>query len=189
MHTLFSQDECQREGFWEVVGHVLSHFDLSQTLPIGKSSSNSSGWRLISSMFLIRMSCQKTTHVKKSAGGCNGRAKHGREELLHIWGQGQKLGGPHARRAAAKRSYPTSEVGGGGRPIGDTQRLRSGAATRGVTPSPKSRAAAGRRYPMPLNPRPGAADGRSYPTRLSLRPGAAGGRTNPTPWLRGHRKA
>ena len=35
VHTLFSQDGCQREGFWEVVGHVLSPFDLSQTLPVG----------------------------------------------------------------------------------------------------------------------------------------------------------
>ena len=34
VHALFSQDECQREGFWEVVGHVVSHFDLSQTLPV-----------------------------------------------------------------------------------------------------------------------------------------------------------
>ena len=29
VHTLFSQDGCQREGFWEVVGYVLSPFDLS----------------------------------------------------------------------------------------------------------------------------------------------------------------
>ena len=29
VHTLFSQDGCQREGFWEVVGHVVSSFDLS----------------------------------------------------------------------------------------------------------------------------------------------------------------
>ena len=35
VHALFSQDECQREGFWEVVGHVVSQFDLSQTLPVG----------------------------------------------------------------------------------------------------------------------------------------------------------
>ena len=34
VHALFSQDGCQREGFWEVVGHVLSPFDLSRTLPI-----------------------------------------------------------------------------------------------------------------------------------------------------------
>ena len=33
--ALFSQDGCQREGFWEVVGHVLSPFDLSQILPVG----------------------------------------------------------------------------------------------------------------------------------------------------------
>ena len=43
--------------------------------------------------------------------GCDGRTKHGREELPHVRGQGQKLGGPHARKAAAKRSYPTSESG------------------------------------------------------------------------------
>ena len=35
VHTLFSQDGCQREGFWEVVGPVVSPFDLSQTLPVG----------------------------------------------------------------------------------------------------------------------------------------------------------
>ena len=34
VHTLFSQDGCQR-GFWEVVGHVVSPFDLSLTLPVG----------------------------------------------------------------------------------------------------------------------------------------------------------
>ena len=30
-----SQDGCQWEGFWEVVRHVLSSFDLSQTLLVG----------------------------------------------------------------------------------------------------------------------------------------------------------
>ena len=35
VHALFSQDGCQREGFWEVVGHVVSPFDLSRTLPVG----------------------------------------------------------------------------------------------------------------------------------------------------------
>ena len=34
VHALFSQDGCQREGFWEVVRHV-SPFDLSQTLLVG----------------------------------------------------------------------------------------------------------------------------------------------------------
>ena len=29
VHALLSQDGCQREGFWEVVGHVVSPFDLS----------------------------------------------------------------------------------------------------------------------------------------------------------------
>ena len=27
--ALFNQDGCQRGGFWEVVGHVVSPFDLS----------------------------------------------------------------------------------------------------------------------------------------------------------------
>ena len=34
VHALFSQDGCQR-GFWEVVGYVVSPFDLSQTLRVG----------------------------------------------------------------------------------------------------------------------------------------------------------
>ena len=34
VHALFSQDGCQW-GFWEVVGHVVSPFDLSRTLPVG----------------------------------------------------------------------------------------------------------------------------------------------------------
>ena len=47
--------------------------------------------------------------------GCNRRTKRGREELPHDRSQGQKLGGPHARRVVAKRSYPASEVRGSGR--------------------------------------------------------------------------
>ena len=35
VHALFSQDGCQREGFWKVVRHVVSPFDLSQTLLVG----------------------------------------------------------------------------------------------------------------------------------------------------------
>ena len=34
VHALFSQGGCQR-GFWEVVGHLVSPFDLSQTLLVG----------------------------------------------------------------------------------------------------------------------------------------------------------
>ena len=44
-----------------------------------------------------------------------GVPKRRREELPDVRGQGQKPGGPNARRAAAKRSYPTSEVRGSGR--------------------------------------------------------------------------
>ena len=36
MHALFSQDGCQREGFWEVVRHVVSSFDVSWTLLVGE---------------------------------------------------------------------------------------------------------------------------------------------------------
>ena len=46
-------------------------------------------------------------------GSCNRRTECGREELPHVRGQGQKPGGPHARR---------------GQPRGVTPRLRSGAA-------------------------------------------------------------
>ena len=35
VHTLLCQVGCQREGFWEVVGHVVSPFDLSQILLVG----------------------------------------------------------------------------------------------------------------------------------------------------------
>ena len=35
VHALSSQDGRQRGGFWEVVGHVVSPFDLSRALPVG----------------------------------------------------------------------------------------------------------------------------------------------------------
>ena len=35
VQALFSQDGGQREGFGEVVRHVVSPFDLSRTLPVG----------------------------------------------------------------------------------------------------------------------------------------------------------
>ena len=35
VQALFSQDGCRREGFWEVVRHVVSPFDLSWTLLVG----------------------------------------------------------------------------------------------------------------------------------------------------------
>ena len=35
VHAVFSQDGCQRAGFWEGVGHVVSPFDLSRTLLVG----------------------------------------------------------------------------------------------------------------------------------------------------------
>ena len=48
VHALFSQDRGQREGFWEVVRHVVSPFDLSGLF----------SWLwLISTLFLTRTSC------------------------------------------------------------------------------------------------------------------------------------
>ena len=35
VQALFSQHGCQTEGFWEVVRHVVSPFNLSQTLLVG----------------------------------------------------------------------------------------------------------------------------------------------------------
>ena len=65
VHALFSQDGCQREGFWEVVGQVGFPFDLSQTLLVG-------GGRLISSLFLTRTFCHKTTHASGYCGAWPG---------------------------------------------------------------------------------------------------------------------
>ena len=46
-----------------------------------------------------------------SAGGCDQRTQRAWEELPHVLGKGQKPGGPHARRVAAKRSYPSLRSG------------------------------------------------------------------------------
>ena len=67
VHTLFGQDGCQREGFWEVVRYVVSPFDFSRTLPVG-------GGLLVSSVFLTRTSCHKTTHANGYCGAWPGWA-------------------------------------------------------------------------------------------------------------------
>ena len=66
VHTLFSQDGCYREGFWEVDRQVVFPLDLFRTLPAG-------GW-LITSLFLIRISCHKTTHADGYYGAWPGWA-------------------------------------------------------------------------------------------------------------------
>ena len=135
--------------------------------------------------------------------------KRGREELPHVQGQGQKPGGPHARRAAAKRSYPTSEVRGSGR---ECQAETAQERQRRATPSPRSEAAAERSYPasevrgggreeLPDAPTPEARGGGQEelphaltpphphaPTPRRPRPGAAAGRSYPTPKARGCRR-
>ena len=64
------------------------------------------------------MACDGCAKAQAAAmGALKRRWLHGRsrEEIPQVRGQGQKPGGPHAQRAAAKRSYPTSEVRGSGR--------------------------------------------------------------------------
>ena len=105
-------------------------------------------------MFLI---FNMLSRLVKSAGSCDRRAKRSREEPPHVRGQGQKPGGPHARRAAAKRSYPTSEVWGSGR---EYQTAMAQERPRGATLRPRSGGAAERRCPA-LEVRGG--NKRSYP--------------------------
>ena len=85
------------------------------------------------------------------------RTKRGQEELSHVRGQGQKTGGPHAQRAVAMRSYPTSEVRGSGR---ECQIAKAQDRQRGATPRPRSGGAAERRYP---ESEVRGSDERSYP--------------------------
>ena len=82
----------------------------------------------------------------------------GQEELPHVRGQGQQPRVPDCDSAeTAERSYPASEVRGGG----------------------------WEEIPHAPSRRPGAAGGRSYPTPLSLRPKAVAGRSNPPTEARG----
>ena len=53
-HTFLSQDGWQREGFWEVVRHMVS---------FGSFPNSSDWWWLISSVFFTRTSCRKITHT------------------------------------------------------------------------------------------------------------------------------
>ena len=59
----------------------------------------------------------------------------GQEEQPHARGQGQKPEGPHAQRAVAKRSYPTSNIRGSGR---EYQTATAQERLRGATPRPRS---------------------------------------------------
>ena len=79
-----------------------------------------------------------------STGACDHCTKHGREDISHIRGQEQKLGGPHVQRAVAKRSYPTSEVRGIGR---ECQAATAQEWLRGAIPCPRSGVAARRSHP------------------------------------------
>ena len=95
--------------------------------------------------------------------GCDQCTKHGQEELHHVQGQGQKPGGPHARRAAAKKSYPTSEVRGGGweeLPHPPKPKARGG----GQEEQPHNRGQGWRLGGPTLGPRSGGCTGAGGPT-------------------------
>ena len=66
VHALFSQDGCQQEGFWEVVGHNGVSF--------WTFANYSDWWRLISSVFLTRTSCHKTAPANGYYGAWPGWA-------------------------------------------------------------------------------------------------------------------
>ena len=112
-----------------------------------------------------------------SAGGCDRRTKYGREELPHVRGQEQKPGGPHARRAAAKRSYPTSEVRGkrlrgpGCNGAGTAERSYPTSKVRGGGQEELPHVQGQGRWPRgaTLRPRPGVVAGRSNPTSKDRR--------------------
>ena len=76
---------------------------------------------------------------------------------FHIYALVQKLGGTHAQRAAAKRSYPTSEVRGGDKksyPTPPHPHARSqGRRPGGATPRPRSCGCAGVGGPRGAIPR------------------------------------
>ena len=61
VHALLSQDGYQQEGFWDVVRHMVSPFDLSGTLQV-------------SAAFLSRPSCCKITHANGYYGAWPGWA-------------------------------------------------------------------------------------------------------------------
>ena len=64
VHALFSQDGCQREGFWEVVGQVMSPFDLFRNLLVGGG--------LLVPFSLPGPPAPKTTHVNGYYGAWPG---------------------------------------------------------------------------------------------------------------------
>ena len=104
----------------------------------------------------------------KAQAAATGAPKRSPDEPPHVRGQGQNLGGPHARRAEAKRSYPTSEVRGSGR---EYQTATAQERPRGATPCRRLGGAAERRYPA-SEVRGG--DKRSYPAsevRGCMQPG------------------
>ena len=122
----------------------------------------------------VAQSCPTLGHPMnlstKRDGSCDQRALSVAERSYPSPSSGAEAEGTHARRAVAKRSYPTSEVRGSGRECQAAmaqERQRRATQVRGQ-----------RRRPRGTTPHP--------------RSGAAAGRTNPMSkerWLRGRRRA
>ena len=103
-----------------LVAQLVNVGDLGSTPGLGRSSGEGKGYPLQysgleNSMDSIAHEVSKSQRIvwkylKKLKVGLS----------PHVRGQGQKPGGPHARRAAAKRSYLTSEV----RAAAESTRLR-----------------------------------------------------------------
>ena len=64
VHVLLCRDGCQQEGFWEVVGHMASPFDLPVFVQ----------WGLVSSVFLTGISYHIIGHTTGYYGSWPGGA-------------------------------------------------------------------------------------------------------------------
>ena len=113
---------------------VLSAFDLYLCIP----------WFQINFTFLYLLIVPNDRRTKRSP-----------EEPPYVQGQGQKPGGPHAQRAAARRTYPTSEVRCSGR---ECQAVTAQERPRGATLHPRSGrgGGGGSREELPHAPMPKA---------------------------------
>ena len=112
--------------------HVSMPF--SQIIPPSPSATESKRLFCASVSLLLSHIQGRHYHLSKFQAAVTGTLKCSREELPHVRGQGQKPGGPHARKAVAKRSYPMSEVRGSGR---ECQTAMVQEQSRGATPRPR----------------------------------------------------
>ena len=126
------------------------------------SSSSLSAIKVVLVAYLPRL---RRLQWRTERGRLRQRAKCGGEEVPHVRGQGQKLGGPHAQGAAAKRSYSPPEARSGGQEELPHARGQGGLPGR-TTQCPRSSGYTGTRGPRGAMPRSrsGGAVVRKYPS-------------------------